>query len=250
MYGRVNAPVDESPLNRMIAGLVSTAAACACRVSRLMVPAYGRWRSRPWSQASSSWFYYGFSSMASEVGVSSVLVEENLFIWPGCFHKRAGAGGMAGSTIGDQVRQGGEILVSTNPRCCNSEHARRFDDRIVSRVAFPAFCTQNDWPRGMLATGEDSRRDGDHAIPDAGVDGCGRAIGDRLAHEVWRPSIPLLRILCLSLSGWAKANNLNVLLAQGHSRLFFQLEIAKKIGVIFFIAAVLFSLTALYLSVR
>lgn len=53
----------------------------------------------------------------------------------------------------------------------------------------------------------------------------------------WLPSVPMLQVLCLVGALWPlHVINLNVLMAQGHSRLFFRLEIIKKIvGTVFLI---------------
>lgn len=57
--------------------------------------------------------------------------------------------------------------------------------------------------------------------------------------EKWRPSVPILQILCIAGALWPlHVINLNVLIAQGHSNLFFRLEIWKKIiGVIAILVA-------------
>lgn len=48
--------------------------------------------------------------------------------------------------------------------------------------------------------------------------------------ENWLPSVPILQVLCLAGIFWPlHVINLNVLMAQGHSKLFFRLEVAKKI---------------------
>ncbi|MFN0063713.1 MAG: lipopolysaccharide biosynthesis protein [Myxococcaceae bacterium] len=48
--------------------------------------------------------------------------------------------------------------------------------------------------------------------------------------EVWKPCVPVLQILALSGVLWPlHVINLNVLLGQGHSRLFFRLEVIKKL---------------------
>ena len=47
--------------------------------------------------------------------------------------------------------------------------------------------------------------------------------------EKWLPSVPILQVLCLAGIFWPlHVINLNVLLAQGHSLLFFRLELVKK----------------------
>ena len=58
--------------------------------------------------------------------------------------------------------------------------------------------------------------------------------------EKWLPSVPLLQILCFVGLVWPlHVINLNVLKALGHSRLFFRLEIIKKvIGVILILLAI------------
>jgi O-antigen/teichoic acid export membrane protein len=51
-----------------------------------------------------------------------------------------------------------------------------------------------------------------------------------LIGEKWLPSVPILQVLCLAGMMWPlHVINLNVLMAQGHSNLFFRIEILKKI---------------------
>ncbi|MGJ0490389.1 lipopolysaccharide biosynthesis protein [Methylobacter sp.] len=51
-----------------------------------------------------------------------------------------------------------------------------------------------------------------------------------LIGEKWLPSVPILQVLCLAGMMWPlHVLNLNVLMAQGHSNLFFRVEILKKI---------------------
>ncbi|WP_442496799.1 lipopolysaccharide biosynthesis protein [Methylobacter sp. sgz302048] len=51
-----------------------------------------------------------------------------------------------------------------------------------------------------------------------------------LIGEKWLPSVPILQVLCLAGMIWPlHALNLNVLMAQGHSNLFFRIEVIKKI---------------------
>jgi O-antigen/teichoic acid export membrane protein len=46
----------------------------------------------------------------------------------------------------------------------------------------------------------------------------------------WLPSVPAMRVLCLGAVLWPlHVINLNVLMAQGHSNLFFRLEVVKKV---------------------
>ena len=120
---------------------------------------------------------------------------------------------------------------------------------IVARVAFPAFCAiKEDQPRviaglrkavvGVMAIN----------IPVMlGLLAVAEPLVLTLFGEVWMPSVPLLRILCLSGLLWPMHMiNMDVLLAQGYSRLFFQLEVAKKtLGTILFVAALPFGLEAL-----
>lgn len=48
--------------------------------------------------------------------------------------------------------------------------------------------------------------------------------------EKWLPSVPILQILCLAGLLWPlHVINLNVLMAQGHSNLFFRIEVLKKV---------------------
>lgn len=63
----------------------------------------------------------------------------------------------------------------------------------------------------------------------------------------WLPSVPLLQILCVVGLFWPlQVINLNVLKAQGHSDLFFKLEIIKKVfGTIFLIIGVYFGVTGI-----
>lgn len=58
----------------------------------------------------------------------------------------------------------------------------------------------------------------------------------------WLPSVPIMQILCIGGIVWPlHVINLNVLMAQGHSHLFFRLEVVKKIcGSIFLIVGAFF----------
>jgi O-antigen/teichoic acid export membrane protein len=58
----------------------------------------------------------------------------------------------------------------------------------------------------------------------------------------WLPAVPIMQVLCLGGVLWPlHVINLNVLLAQGYSHLFFRLEVAKKVlGVSFLAAGALF----------
>jgi O-antigen/teichoic acid export membrane protein len=65
--------------------------------------------------------------------------------------------------------------------------------------------------------------------------------------EVWRPSVPLLQILCIAGLFWPlHVLNLTALLAQGRSGIYLQIEIVKKvISISAVIAAAPFGLVAL-----
>jgi teichuronic acid exporter len=120
---------------------------------------------------------------------------------------------------------------------------------LVQRLAFPIFSAiQDDKPRlraalrkalvGMMAIN----------IPAMlGLLAVAEPLVITLLGDAWRPSVPLLRILCLVGLVWPlHIINLHVLLALGHSRLFFHIEIAKKtFGTVAFLTAVPFGLEAL-----
>ncbi len=103
--------------------------------------------------------------------------------------------------------------------------------RLLSRVAFPIFSSVNKDPERL-------RR---------GVRMCVRAmmfivapsmlglaaVAENFVHVVfgaqWLPAVPILQVLCVAgLLYPFHVINLNVLNAQGHSKLFFRLEIIKK----------------------
>jgi teichuronic acid exporter len=67
----------------------------------------------------------------------------------------------------------------------------------------------------------------------------------------WAPSVPVLRILCLSGIFWPiHIINLNVLLAQGHPQAFFRLDVVKKaIGLCFLAVGVSFGIEGVAWSV-
>lgn len=58
----------------------------------------------------------------------------------------------------------------------------------------------------------------------------------------WLPAAPIMQVLCLGGIFWPlHVINLNVLLAQGHSHLFFRLEVAKKVlGLLFLVTGAYF----------
>jgi O-antigen/teichoic acid export membrane protein len=120
---------------------------------------------------------------------------------------------------------------------------------IVSRVAYPAFSAlQGDKLR--LSAAVRKAIIGIMAINIPAMLGM-LAVADSLVlalfGDAWRPCIPILRILCLAGLIWPLYTiNGQALIAQGHSRLFFRLEIIKKVlGIIVFIAAAPFGLEEL-----
>lgn len=63
-----------------------------------------------------------------------------------------------------------------------------------------------------------------------GMAGAARPLVLTLFGATWLPAIPILQVLCLAGLFWPlHVINLNVLMAQGHSRLMFRLEIMKKL---------------------
>ncbi len=69
--------------------------------------------------------------------------------------------------------------------------------------------------------------------------------------DKWLPCVPYLRILCLGGLLWPiHVLNLNILVAQGHSNLFFKLEVIKKIiGITFLCIACFFGIIAMAWSI-
>jgi teichuronic acid exporter len=62
-----------------------------------------------------------------------------------------------------------------------------------------------------------------------GIWGTADALVQSLFGPRWLPSVPLLQVLCLAGIFWPlHVINLNTLMAQGHSHLFFRVELAKK----------------------
>jgi O-antigen/teichoic acid export membrane protein len=63
-----------------------------------------------------------------------------------------------------------------------------------------------------------------------GMAGAARPLVVTLFGTPWLPAVPILQVLCLAGLFWPMhVINLNVLMAQGHSRLMFRLEVAKKL---------------------
>ena len=120
---------------------------------------------------------------------------------------------------------------------------------LVGRVAFPVFSTLQD-DKSRLRAGLRKAVLGLMAINIPvmlGLLAVAEPLVLTLFGDIWRPSVPLLRILCLVGLVWPlHVINLSVLLAQGHGHLFFRIEIAKKsFGTLAFLTAVPFGLEAL-----
>ncbi|MGZ0018238.1 MOP flippase family protein [Nitrosomonas sp. wSCUT-2] len=103
---------------------------------------------------------------------------------------------------------------------------------ILSRVALPIFSVASD-------DKEKLRRGVRHALRGImlinipmmlGIMATAEPLVETLFGTQWLPSVPILRVLCLAGMLWPlHVINLNVLMAQGHSKLFFRLEVIKKI---------------------
>ena len=123
---------------------------------------------------------------------------------------------------------------------------------ILSRVAFPVYsAAANDSAR--LARGVRRSLTTIMMINIPAMSGIA-LVADPLVRTVfgekWAPSIPLLRILCFSGMLWPlHVINLNVLMAQGRSDLFFRLEVLKTVlGIGALLVASLYSVTAIAVS--
>ena len=103
---------------------------------------------------------------------------------------------------------------------------------ILSRVAFPIFSA-------AAADKEKLRRGVRQALRGMMLINVPMMLGLMVTAEPlvltlygaqWLPAVPMLQVLCLAGMLWPlHVINLNVLMAQGHSRLFFRLEVAKKV---------------------
>jgi len=103
---------------------------------------------------------------------------------------------------------------------------------VLSRVALPMFATAaND--KALLTRGMQVAIRGMMLLNLPMMLGL-MVLADSFVEAVlgaqWLPSVPILRVLCLGALLWPMhVINLNVLMALGHSRLFFRLEVVKKI---------------------
>jgi O-antigen/teichoic acid export membrane protein len=75
-----------------------------------------------------------------------------------------------------------------------------------------------------------------------GMAGAARPLVVTLFGTPWLPAVPILQVLCLAGLFWPlHVINLNVLMAQGHSRLMFRLEVAKKLlGVVLLVPGAIY----------
>jgi O-antigen/teichoic acid export membrane protein len=119
---------------------------------------------------------------------------------------------------------------------------------IIGRVALPAFAAVQD-DQARLRSGMRKALQGATALNSAAMFGL-IAVADTLVScafgQAWRPSVPLLRILCLAGALYPlHLLNVNIIIAQGHSALFFRIEVLKKcIGIVGVLIAVPFGLEA------
>ncbi len=103
---------------------------------------------------------------------------------------------------------------------------------VVGRVSFPVFATIADDPERMKRGARLSLQGSMLFNAPAMVGLCvvAEPLILTLYGEAWRPATPYLQILAIAgLFMPVHSINLNLLLAQGHSRQYFALEIAKKI---------------------
>ncbi len=103
---------------------------------------------------------------------------------------------------------------------------------ILSRVAFPIFsATAADTARLRLGVQLALRGIMLVNVPMMlGLAAVAEPLVSTLFGARWLPAVPVMRVLCLGAVFWPlHVINLNALLAQGHSRLFFRLEVAKKV---------------------
>ncbi len=102
---------------------------------------------------------------------------------------------------------------------------------ILSRVAFPVFAASAA-DKDRLRRGVRMALRGMMLINIPAMFGMlvlARPLVMTLFGEAWLSAVPILQVLCLAGVFWPlHVINLNVLLAQGHSKLFFKLELLKK----------------------
>jgi teichuronic acid exporter len=111
--------------------------------------------------------------------------------------------------------------------------------RIVGRVTFPLFSEiQDDAARIKNGFRKALRAIGLVNFPlMIGLLACARPLVLTLFTDKWNPAVPYLQLLCIvGLFYPLLMINQNVMLAKGHSDLFFRLEIVRKALVVIFIA--------------
>ena len=103
---------------------------------------------------------------------------------------------------------------------------------ILARVAFPIFSVASD-DKAQLRRGVRLALRGMMLINTPmmlGVAATAEPLVLTLFGASWLPSVPVLQVLSLGAVFWPlHVINLNVLMAQGHSHLFFRLEVVKKL---------------------
>lgn len=103
---------------------------------------------------------------------------------------------------------------------------------VLSRVAFPLFSSVNDDNEKLARGVRTSVRNMMLIVAPVmfGLAVLAVPFIDAVFGEKWLPAAPILQILCIvGLLFPLQVINLTALQAQGHSKLFFQLEVAKKI---------------------
>ena len=102
---------------------------------------------------------------------------------------------------------------------------------VLSRAAFPIFSAAAS-DKGRLQRGMRLALRGIMVINIPmmlGLMVTAKSVVVVLFGETWAPAVPIMQVLCLGAVFWPlHVINLNVLNAQGHSNLFFRLEIVKK----------------------
>lgn len=119
-----------------------------------------------------------------------------------------------------------------------------FLSSILARVSFPVFSTlahdKNQLRRGVQLAVRGMMLVNVPVM--LGLAAVAEPLVLTLYGTPWKPVVPLLQVLCLGGIFWPlHVINLNVLMAQGHSHLFFRVEVAKKmLGVILLIAGTIY----------